>query len=457
MNSNKTDVIVVGAGAAGLAAARALRDHDLDVIVLEARDRIGGRVFTHHDSQSDLPIELGAEFIHGAAPELDEIAREAQLLTCDVAGSRWSANAGRFRQVDDFWERLDRVTRRLDANRTPDRSLADFLRRRPGGRRLATERTLVRQYVEGFHAADPERISERALATNGSPGDDIRERQLGRFLPGYRAAIEWLAEPLGDRVRTSAIVTRVRWAPGNIAIESRHHDGRSKPTTLARAAIITVPIGVLQASQGETGAIEFDPDLRLKRDAIEHIAMGSVARIVLRLSERFWASNWFAKLARTPPLDTLSFLHTPDEDFPTWWTAYPLRVPILVGWRGGPGAKRIAALSFEEVEDTAIASLARQTGLSRTRLRGMLEAAWMHDWDHDPFARGAYSYQLVGGVAAPQSLARPLRATLFFAGEAADSEGRTGTVHGAIATGRRAAADVVRALTGTLARRAGAD
>lgn len=457
MNSNKTDVVVVGGGAAGLAAARALRDDDLDVIVLEARDRVGGRVFTHHDTHSGLPIELGAEFIHGSAPELGEIAHEANLVTCDIAGSRWSVAGERFRRVDDYWRRLDHVMRRLDVKRTPDRSFAEFLKRKPGGRRLATARTLARQYVEGFHAAEPDRISERALAKAGSPGDDVRERRIGRFLGGYDGVIDWLAAPLGDRVRTSAIVTRVRWAPGNVEIESRHHDGRTRPTVHARAAIITVPVGVLQASNGETGAIEFAPELRLKRDAIEHLAMGSVARVVLRLSESFWSSGWFAKHARTEPLDSLSFLYTSDEDFPTWWTAYPLRAPLLVGWHGGPGAKRIAALAFEEAEDTAITSLARQTGLSRARLRGMVEAAWIHDWDHDPFSRGAYSYQLVGGVAAPQSLARPLRSTLFFAGEAANTEGRTGTVHGAIATGRRAAGEAARFFTSTPSRRDGSD
>src|SRR6185436_6667951 len=124
-------------------------------------------------------------------------------------------------------------------------------------------------------------------------------------------------------------------------------------------------------------------------------------------------------------------------------------VPVLVAWRGGPGAIRLAGLALEEIQETAIASLARQTGASRLRLRGMVEAVWMHDWEHDPYSRGAYSYQMVGGVEAPAALARPLRGTLFFAGEAAEAEGRTGTVHGAIASGRRAARDVERSMTAT--------
>jgi monoamine oxidase len=447
MTNTKTDVAIVGAGAAGLAAARALDERGIDVVVLEARERIGGRVFTHRDRTSPVPIELGAEFIHGSAPELDELLRAASLASCDISGRRWQVVGDSFRPADDFWERLDRVMARLDGKRSPDRSFQQFLDRRPGGRRLAQARRLALQFVENFHAADPARVSERALADGGSPGDDVRERRIGRVLDGYDRAIEWLAAPLGDRIRLSAIATRVHWAPGNVSIEVRHQDGRSRPSVDARAAVIAVPLGVLKAAPGESGSIEFDPELRAKRAALDHLAMGSVVRITLRLSERFWASEWFAKQAKTEELDTLSFLHTGDDQFPIWWTAYPVRAPMLVGWHGGPGANALSQLASEQIEDAAIGSLARQFALPPRKVRGMVEAAWLHDWEHDPFARGAYSYQTVGGADAPAALARPLRGTLFFAGEAADAEGRNGTVHGAIATGRRAAGEAERSLT----------
>jgi monoamine oxidase len=445
--SNKTDVVIVGAGAAGLAAAHSLQQHGLDAIVLEARERIGGRIFTHRDRATSIPIELGAEFIHGSAPEVAEIVSAASLAACDISGHRWQIVGSRFRTADDFWERIDRVMRRLDDKRNPDRSFEDFLKTRPGGRRLAQDRTLALQYVEGFHGADPKRISERALAEDGSPGDDVRERRIGRVLDGYDRVIDWLAAPLGDRVRTSAIVTRVRWAPGNVAVEVRHPDGRSRPSVNASAAIITLPVGVLNAPAGDVGVVEFEPELRTKRPILERLAMASVVRIVLRLSERFWASEWYAKQISNQNLDTLAFLNTSDDHFPVWWTAYPVTAPVIVGWHGGPGASALAQLASEEIEDIAINSLARQCGIAPRKLRGMVEAAWTHDWEHDPYTRGVYSYQLVGGVDAPKELARPLRGTLFFAGEAADPDGRTGTVHGAIATGRRAADEVRRLLT----------
>jgi len=287
----------------------------MTVVALEARDRIGGRILTHRDPATPVPIELGAEFIHGAAPELDEIVRNAGLAAVDISGRRWQSFGERLRPADDFWERLDRIMRRLDKKRTPDRSFQSFLAKKPGGRRLAHDRRLALQYVEDFHAADPARVSERALAEGGSPRGDVRERRIGRVLDGYDRVTEWLAASLGDQVRTSAVATRVRWAPGNVSIELRHPDGRSRPSVDARAAIVAVPLGVLKAPVGEVGAIEFDPDLRSKRSALDHLAMGSVVRIVLRFSEPFWASEWFAKHAKIEGLDTLSFFHTNDEDF----------------------------------------------------------------------------------------------------------------------------------------------
>jgi monoamine oxidase len=209
---------------------------------------------------------------------------------------------------------------------------------------------------------------------------------------------------------------------------------------------VTVPLGVLQAPAGSRGAIAFEPALRAKADALEHLAMGSVIRMVLRLGNRFWADETFARVHAREGVEHLSFLHTRDSQFPTWWTTYPLTSSLIVGWCGGPQARMLIEQPSAAIIDCAIDALARQCGLARRRMRSLVEATWMHDWVHDPFARGAYSYTKVRGVGAPASLARPLSSTLFFAGEATDTEGATGTVHGAIASGRRAARQVMRAI-----------
>ena len=445
MGRMKAEVLIVGGGAAGLAAAHALHEAGVDIVVLEARDRLGGRIWTLRDTGT-LPIELGAEFVHGRASELDSLANAASLTRIDIGGHRFRAETRALRPFDDFWERLDRVMRRLDPGSRRDRSFQEFLDDKPGGRRLASDRRMVRQFVEGFNGADARLISASVLAESGSPGDDVRERLLGRIAGGYDRVIEWLATAIRDRIRLRSVVTTVEWEPGGIFATIARSAAQKPRGVAARAAIMTVPFGVLQASDNSDGAIRFVPALRQKHDALSQLARGAAIRVVLHVKERFWSHDQFAKRHRVPELETMSFVHGTDEDFPTWWTAYPALAPILVGWCGGPRARELSKLTTDAIVDRAVDALARQIGLPRHRLQRLVTAAWTHDWEHDPYARGVYSYQVVGGRLAPAALARPLHRTLFFAGEATDSSGATGTVHGAIATGRRAAAQVMRAL-----------
>lgn len=440
------DVAVIGAGAAGLAAARMLAGAGHSVVVLEARDRIGGRICTIRSPFAPCPIELGAEFVHGAADPVTRIVRDSRLTVVDVEGTRFRAERGGLRRVDDFWERLDRVMRRLPGAGRGDQSFDAFLEQQPGGRREARNRQLARQFVEGFHAADATRISARALADAGSPGDDARERRLGRVVDGYDRVPEWLAASIADRIRLSTVVLSVDWSTsGRVEIVCEDSAGRPRSPVRASAAIVTVPVGVLQARPGERGAIAFTPLLEDKQPALDTLAMGSVVRLVFQFREAPWESPAL-RAAAGDEIETLSFLHGDADAFGVWWTLHPFRVPMIVGWSGGPAAQRLSMLPREEIERRAVAALASQFGLPLARVRRLRIRSWMHDWEHDPFARGAYSYQTVNGADAPAVLARPLRRTLFFAGEAADTDGATGTVHGAIASGERAARQVARVL-----------
>jgi monoamine oxidase len=430
--SQRSDVIIIGAGAAGLAAARLLREHGVRVAVLEARNRIGGRIFTHRDPRTPVPIELGAEFVHGSAPEIAEIAREAGLSVVDVPETRWEHRGRRRAPSKDFWARLEHIMGRLSASRTPDRSFHEFLASAPGGRRLARDRALAREYVENFHAADPLRVSERSLAAGGSPQGDEGEQRIGRVLDGYDRVPHWLARAPHDAVELRTVVTDVEWEPGAV-----HVTARSGSFT-ARAAIITVPVGVLQARPGDPGAIDIHPVIARHEEALSRIATGVVTRVVLLFREPFW---------RRGPMASMSFLQGRDADFPVWWTAAPLRAPMLVGWAGGRAGAALASLTAEERQERALASAARQIGVPRARAASLLVDAWTHDWEGDPFSRGAYSYPLVGGSKAGESLARPARGTIYLAGEATVEEAASGTVHGAIRSGRRAAKQLLRRLT----------
>ena len=446
MTTERVDIVVVGAGVAGLRAARDLVDRGHDVVVLEARDRIGGRIHTVRDPALPVPIELGAEFLHGSAAETIETAHAAGAPAYDIAGRRFRSSNGRLRPLGDFWSALDRVMRRLDAHRSPDRSFAAFLATRPGGRSLARDRTLAAQFVAGFHAADLARISERALANGGSPRDDAREKRIGRLRDGYATIPEWLASPIADRVRLTTVVRRVAWERGRVELALARPDGSPLPSIAARAAVIAVPAGVLHAPPDDAAGIAFTPALEAKREALAGIAMGAVVRVAVRVARPFWVDERFGAAHDVESLDQLTFVHGDDEAFPVWWTSYPMRSRLLVAWSGGARAARVAELGPAELEGKVVGALGRSFGITRRRAASLVEATWSHDWIHDPCSRGAYSYQLVGGAGAPESLARPLRETLFFAGEACAPDGRTGTVDGAIASGARAAHAVARAL-----------
>jgi monoamine oxidase len=439
-------IAVVGAGVAGLAAARALVDEGQDVVVLEARDRIGGRILTVRDDRLAVPGELGAEFLHGEAKDAADVVRDAGLVAYDVRGERWRAEGARLTRVGDFWKELDAVMHRLSETRTPDRSFQDFLDTNPGGRRLARARAIAREFVSGFHAADPALISARALAEGGSPEGDEEEERMGRVLDGYDRLPQWLARDLGAALRTRVAVTRIDWREGDARLTLRDVADGSTTCLAARAVVIAVPLGVLLALPGAEGTIDIAPAPASHMRAARRLASGHARRVVMSFDEPFWESKPPRRLPKGASLSTMSFLHGTDEYFPVWWTMMPLRVPILTGWSGGLRAESMAGRSGDEIAALGIASLSRQLGIARTTIEGSLTGAWTHDWSIDPWARGAYSYPMVGGSDAAKTLARPEGKTLFFAGEATDAGGRNGTVHGAIASGRRAAQQVLRAI-----------
>lgn len=437
----RTDVVIIGAGVAGLAAARRLHEHGARCTILEARTRIGGRVHTARDPRSPVPIELGAEFVHGEAPELRDIARDARLTVVDVVGERWTAANGRLSPLPDFRERLDRVLSKAKASRKPDRPLSTLLAERPGGHRFARDRTLVREFVEGFHAAELDRISERAMAEGGNPGSDPAEQRMGRVMNGYDSVVQWLARPVTGRVRCGRVVARVEWTRGQASVMASVK-GEERETHSASAVIVTVPISLLHGDSKGRGAIAFVPEVPAVRQTAALMAMGQVRRIGILLDRPLIE---LLDGRRQEQLANLTFIQSHGVDVPVWWTSFPLRTNLLVGWAGGPYA---IALEREHanLEDRALTSLATLLGLERGRLSRHVVASFSHDWGHDPFAHGAYSYPLVGGADAPQRLSRPVQQTLFFAGEATEEDGRTATVHGAIATGYRAAEQVARAL-----------
>jgi monoamine oxidase len=441
--SSTVDVVIVGAGVAGLAAMRLLEEKGIRTRVLEARDRIGGRIFTLHDDRLPHAIELGAEFIHGSAEETVEILHSAGIAAFTIEGIRWRLRGGKLIQVE-MWDRLHAVMRHLKVD-GPDESFADFLARSPGGASARDARAFALQFVEGFHAANPRLISARALAHGGSPSEDPAEQRQMRIPAGYASVPEWLARGAKDRIVTETVVERIEWEKGSVAVSAR---GRSGSTTIrARAAIVTVPLGVLLAADGEEGAIQFAPPMPVIEKIRTKLTMGCVARVVLLFRNRWWTE----KLSPAPSegaLDSMSYLFGGAADFPVCWTLHPAHLPALVAWAGGPTGAHLSGLTFDERRDRAVAAVAKNFGVTRRRIETQLVDCWSHDWDTDPFSRGAYSYPMVGGAGAAKQLARPIENTLWLAGEAADAVGMNGTVSGAIGSGRAAALKVADVLKG---------
>jgi len=436
---NDFDVLVIGAGAAGLAALRELTRAGLKALCLEARDRIGGRILTVHDPLSPIPIELGPEFIHGRPPEIWGIVRSAGLTVYDCFESAVHIKNGKPQGQEDAWLLADRVLEDMQqaAGHGEDQSFAEFLER---SQHPDDAKKLAASYVEGFNAARKEVIGIASLAQDAEAADSIGGDDSFRILNGYDGVPAFLAagvEDLRSTLRLNAIAERVQWKPGSATVQFRSAIAEHTEMIRARRVVITVPIGVLQQEARVAGAIHFDPEPTEVLAAARKLCVGAVMRVVLRFREPFWEEN--------EELGDFGFLLSQEQFFPTWWTPLPVRAAIITGWSAGPRADLLKGESRTEIMARAFSDLARITSVSLERISSLLETASFHDWSNDPFARGAYSYVPKGALSAREALAKPVSDTLFFAGEATETNGHSATVHGAIASGRRAAQQVIAA------------
>lgn len=429
MNVSQADVLIIGAGAAGLAAAHDLTRNGKTVLLLEARDRIGGRIHTRREQGWIVPIELGAEFLHGRPQETWDIVRAAALTPYDVHDSHFWLNDGALSELGDFWSEVEAILGRLDRVGPQDMSFTEFLDQFcPDASAQARQMSLA--FVEGFDAADATRVSAKSLAQEQQASAQIGEEQSFRLIDGYDRVPQALLDGCNPKhlmLRLNEHVTEVRWKPQEVQAVAR------SGTFKAAQALITLPLGVLKA-----GAVRFDPGLPEKERAIDRLEMGGVVKAILRFDEPFWETE---RLPTVPPGQSLKdacFLHARGPLVFTWWTFLPVRTSVLVGWSGGPAAQKLSHRPPGEVLEEALGSLAQFLGIAAPALAERLRSWHVSDWQADPFSRGAYSYTLTGGTDAHQALARPIENTLFFAGEATH-QGQSGTVAGALATGLRAA------------------
>jgi monoamine oxidase len=432
-----TETLIIGAGAAGLSAAAELAAHDVSVTLLEARERIGGRILTSHDPLTPVPLELGAEFIHGQSESVMRWLKSSNQPALDAPQTRWTLKNGELRPGDALFELMRTKLDELTPLRK-DMPFAEFLTKH--SRTLTRPvREFATTLVQGFDAADATRVSaiEVLKEWSGSAAADAPTFRPAHGYDQLMSAIQKSIKPDRVHLRLGANVRQISWKRDAVEVEAIQHN---EPVKLqARRVIVTLPLGVLQLPSASPHAIRFDPPLKQKQSALAHLASGPVIKMCLRFSRPFWEEIEASKYRDA------AFFHAPQSAFPTFWTSIPMRASVLVAWAAGPNAQKLEGVRSDDLLGHALQTLRELFG-RRVNYRRELEGFAFHDWQRDPFSCGAYSYVLANGRGARAALARPLEDTLFFAGEACDIQGEAAAVGGALESGARAAKLVLESL-----------
>lgn len=424
--TQSVDVVIVGAGVAGLGAVAQLRETGLTCLVLEAADRIGGRAWTTR--LGSAAFDQGAAWLHMAERNpLVDIARAhgEPLRNSDRERSRRRFIAGRPASATDLaayetaWDRFGRIAR-ARAARAPDTSLAEAVAPMRDDPWLDTILTFEATLIA---AADPARLSLRDWHDNALEGTNLSvEGGLGAFVARRLPAPDAMV-----RLRTP--VTRIAWggAGGNVVVDTP--DG----TLHARAAIVTVSTGVLAA-----GAIGFDPPLPARaRDAIAGLPMGLLSKVALRA----------AGPDRLDVPDSCSLnRQVAHGERSMYFLAWPYGADHVIGFIGGSAAWDLARAGKASARAFALDELRALLG---GRVNAAVAETVVTEWANDPLHLGAYAYALPGHAGARAVLAEPLAdGHLVFAGEAACTDGLAGTVGGAWISGQNAARTVASVVQG---------
>ena len=422
------DTIVIGAGAAGLAAARTLQDANRSVLLLEARDRIGGRVNTNYDF-APHPIECGAEYLQGENTVTWRWIRRHRLGTLPVFDKykhqfmyvnqkllpfrRWSTipemdilNVMDGSAIDEW------ITAWVDEGK-PDVSLAEFLSIHHA--ELSPDvRRLLDHFLSGGYGANLDQLGIYGLTELTYEGDGDDNFRLQK---GYSHLLEQLTAGLNIQYATP--VTRIHWRSSAVQVQTE-----TDKTYTAQQVVITLPLALLQEN-----AVEFEPQLpEAKLNAIQGLGTGHITKLILKFDQPFWSKKLESCLT---PLETQF-----------WWRPGWRRhneAPVLTAYTGAAGADKLGALGREGAIRAGLQNLEQ---IFEMPLADRLVDALFVDWQADPYARMAYSYTPVQGMGLRSQLAQPVDQVLFFAGEATHPT-RAATVHGALESGIRAAHDIL--------------
>lgn len=415
------DVIIIGAGAAGLSAARILSRSKKSVCILEARNRIGGRIHTIRDKGFSFPVEAGAEFMHGDLPLTKALMREANISFFSGEGRTWNVQNNQLSEGDLFHKDWDVLMHRLQ-KLEHDMTIGDFLERHFSEPRYASLTDSVKRFVQGYDAADVNKASALALK------EEWRNEDVQGYRPegGYAQLMEFLSSEIqkdNGMLKLSTVVRKIIWKRNHIQILTDKNE-----MFKSRKVLVTAPVSVLKS-----GMISFDPPLR-NQDTLQDMEVGGVIKFLFEFNDAIWERRDGQHFHQMPGLN---FLFS-DAPVPTWWTQRPKNVPLLTGWMAGPGTQQIYRDDVELL-GLAFQSLAYLFGSSEQKIRSEVKAVRVINWNTDPYALGAYAYATLKTAASVKVLSTPLENTIYFAGEALYEGAEMGTVEAALTSGKQAA------------------
>ena len=429
------DILVIGAGSAGLMGACTLAAAGKKVIVLEARNRCGGRIHTIKNESFFKHAELGAEFVHGDLPITLGLLKEGKIPYTNISGEMWNYRDGHFNKDMEHLPEWDELISIIE-NLTEDTSIDALLKKEFHGPEHRHFKKSVLKFVSGYDTANPHKASVFALLNEWKSEDNSAQH---RIKGGYGVMINYLEQKLaaaGGRIYLNSPVSEISWQPGNVKVLTT--DGSAYE---AAQILIAVPLGVLQAVANEPGAIEFNPSIPRYYKAMQAMGFGAVIKVLLEFEEPFWYDQQATDLAGAS-LKEMSFLLS-DESVPTWWTQFPENSPVLTGWLGGPGAAERKDAAEDEILTEALQSLANIFNSDVATLKDKLMAYHVVNWTREPFTHGSYAYDTIEAPASRRLLNQPVEQTIFFAGEYLYEGPAMGTVEAALTSGQNTANQMI--------------
>jgi len=426
-----SDVLIIGAGAAGLMAAYTLVNAGKTVTILEARDRIGGRIHTINNNGFSTYVELGAEFVHGNLPVTLSLLKEAGIDTSGVNFEMWQHNDGTFKQSDTFIDGWDMLLEKLN-HLKHDMSLHEFLEENFRGNEHINMRSQVQSYVAGYDTADALDASAFALRNEWNNEDEDAQHRINGGYGGMIAYLARVCSNAGNNILLNTVARDIITKNNSVEVIDANGVGY-----IASKVIVALPLGILQAPDGAAGAIRFYPKPDEHLNAVKNIGFGSVIKILMEFDEIFWEGEAVAQLAGKD-FPKMGFLFT-DEIIPTFWTQAPAHSPLLTGWLGGPPARDKKDATPETILQWALASLGKVFKMSSEVLNGKLVAWHVGNWTADPYTQGSYTYDKTESSEARKALQKPVENTIYFAGEYLYEGPAMGTVEAALTSGKNVA------------------